>query len=53
LSISDKKDIADWIADLQKNTPRKVSPAKLFRSLYAIKYGIDENKIVEQINLMN
>ena len=53
LSISDKKDIADWVADLQKDTPRKVSPAKLFRALYAIKDDIDENKIIEQINLMN
>ena len=52
LSLSDKQKVQDWVEELQENTNRKVSAAKLFRALTAMKNDIDNNELLELINDM-
>lgn len=53
LSLSDKKEVNDWVDDLQEKTKRNVSPAKLMRALTAMKDEIDQEKLLNIINDMN
>ncbi|CAH0530725.1 hypothetical protein CTH30272_03067 [Allocatenococcus thiocycli] len=52
LSLSDKKAVNDWVDELQEDTKRKVSPAKLMRALTAMKDEIDQDKLLALINDM-
>ncbi|MBY3790699.1 MULTISPECIES: hypothetical protein [Photobacterium] len=52
LSLTDKQKVQDWVEDLQENTNRKVSAAKLFRALTSMKDDIDNNKLLELMNDM-
>jgi len=52
LSLIDKQNISDWVSELQLETSRNVSPAKLYRALVALKDEIDSEHILELINKM-
>ncbi|WP_419208253.1 hypothetical protein ACN08N_25325 (plasmid) [Photobacterium leiognathi subsp. mandapamensis] len=52
LSLTDKQNVQDWVEELQENTNRKVSAAKLFRALTAMKDEIDNSKLLKIINDM-
>lgn len=52
LSLVDKQNISEWVEELQSKTNRKVSPAKLYRALVALKDEIDNEEIVNLINNM-
>ncbi|EDL52167.1 hypothetical protein VSAK1_26445 [Vibrio mediterranei AK1] len=44
MSLTDKKQITDWVADLQSGTERKLSSAKLFRALAQHRDGLSERE---------
>lgn len=52
LSLVDKQNISDWVDELQSKTNRKVSAAKLYRALVALKDDVDNDDILNLINNM-
>ena len=52
LSLADKQKVQDWVEEIQDNTNRKMSAAKLFRALTSMKDDIDNNKLLELMNDM-
>ncbi|WP_394168022.1 hypothetical protein [Photobacterium piscicola] len=52
LSLTDKQKVQDWVEEIQENTNRKISAAKLFRALTSMKDDIDNNKLLELMNDM-
>ena len=52
LSLTDKQNVQDWVEELQEDTNRKVSAAKLFRALTAMKDEIDNSELLKIINDM-
>lgn len=53
MSLTDKERITDWVANLQEQTERNVSAAKLFRALALYRDKIDDEDLIELINKMN
>ncbi|MGI2799236.1 hypothetical protein ACRTC3_11585 [Photobacterium damselae] len=52
LSLVDKQKVQDWVEELQEDTKRKVSAAKLLRALTSMKDEIDNKKLLELIKDM-
>ncbi len=52
LSLVDKQNISYWVDELQSKTNRKVSAAKLYRALVALKDDVDNDDILNLINNM-
>ncbi|PMN23487.1 hypothetical protein BCT41_04435 [Vibrio splendidus] len=53
MSLTDKERITDWVANLQEQTERNVSAAKLYRALVLYRDKIDDEDLIELINKMN
>lgn len=53
MSLTDKERITDWVSNLQEQTERNVSAAKLFRALALYRDKIDDEDLIELINKMN
>ncbi|MEZ9882788.1 hypothetical protein AB4374_02870 [Vibrio splendidus] len=53
MSLTDKERITDWVANLQEQTERNVSAAKLYRALALYREKIDDEDLIELINKMN
>ncbi|CAK2049006.1 conserved hypothetical protein [Vibrio crassostreae] len=53
MSLTDKERISDWVANLQEQTERNVSAAKLYRALALYRDKIDDEDLIELINKMN
>ena len=53
MSLTDKERITDWVANLQEQTERNVSAAKLYRALALYRDKIDDEDLIELINKMN
>ncbi len=52
LSVQDKMAVSNWVDELQANSKRKVSPAKLMRALTEMKDEIDQEALLQLIDDM-
>jgi hypothetical protein len=52
LSVQDKTAVSNWVDELQANSKRKVSPAKLMRALTEMKDDIDQEALLKLIDEM-
>ncbi|MGQ5486895.1 hypothetical protein E4T25_12760 [Photobacterium damselae subsp. piscicida] len=46
LSLADKQKVQDWVEELQKDTKRKVSAAKLLRALTLMRNNLDNKRLL-------
>jgi hypothetical protein len=49
LTANDQAELQLWLTDLENNTGKKISPAKLMRGLIRMREKINEKKLIEAI----